>query len=164
MKLNELTVSPGSTHRRKIVGRFLMQYRDWYPPALRRRFGVRTTNLEGGMEVEGFYRTAWRFVRGLASELKHGQLSLKESWYSLDETEQRNVARAVTEIVQYIVVCMIVGVFGMLKDRKDIWGDKKKGLTFMQRLLRYGSLFASRERVELGSLAISPEMAQQTAK
>lgn len=150
--------------RRKIVGRFLMQYRDWYPPALRRRFGARTTNLEGGMEVEGFYRTTWRFIRGLASELRHGQLAIKEAWGALDETEQRNIYRASTEIFQYIVVCIIVGMFGMLKDRKDIWGDKKQGLTLLQRALRYGSLFASRERVELGSLAISPEMVQQTAK
>jgi hypothetical protein len=83
------------------------------------------------MEVEGFYRTTWRFIRGLASELRHGQLAIKEAWGALDETEQRNIYRASTEIFQYIVVCIIVGLFGMLKDRKDIWGDKKQGLTLL---------------------------------
>lgn len=152
--------------RRKILGRFIMQYRDWIPTALRYRFGKRTTNLEkqntihGGeqlfqlsAEVEGYYRTFGRFMYDLGKELRHGSFAIHQVWDDLDDYDRKNVRRAVGEIVQFGIVLLIVGAFGALKDRKDIWGDKNVApLTFFQRLLRYASYIATREKTELGVL------------
>lgn len=128
--------------RRTLWGRFLMQYRDWIPAQFRYRFGARTTNLEKGGDVEGYYRTAARFVTQIYQELKHGNANITQLWKELDDYDRRNVVRAVAEVSQWAAVCALVvllkGLDGDDKDRP--WA------------LRAAKYLATRERTELGAL------------
>ena len=144
-----------------------MQYRDWIPTALRYRFGKRTTNFdklntgfEYSAEVEGYYRTTARFIWETAQEIRKGQMTFMECWHSLDDYELRNIKRAIAEVGQFLVLMVIIGLIGALKNRKDIWGDKtEKPLTLFQKALRYISYAATREKTELGALIpINPLM------
>ena len=62
--------------RRLLWGRFVMQYRDFIPTAIRYRWGTKTTNLEKGDMVEGFYITAGKFFYEVYKELKDGNANL----------------------------------------------------------------------------------------
>lgn len=146
--------------RRKIIGRFIMQYRDWIPTALRYRFGKKTTNLEkqsglfeGVSEVEGYYRTFGRFLWECQKELRRGEVNLMQVWDALDEYEVKNIRRAIAEFAQFGILLLLIMGMGAIKDRKDIWGDKKVApLTFFQKALRYISYGLTREKTELGVL------------
>lgn len=125
--------------RRTIIGRFLMQYRDWIPAQFRYRFGVMTTNLEKGGKVEGYYRTSARFLKNIYSELKNGEKTLPQIWGQLEDFEKANIKRAVTEVSQYITLLIIAGLLkGGDKDRP--WLEKMVSYTL------------TREKTELGAL------------
>lgn len=127
--------------RRTLWGRFLMQYRDWIPAQFRYRFGARTTNLEKGGDVEGYYRTTARFVSQIYKELTQGGNNLTQLWKDLDDYDRRNVVRAITEVSQWIAVCALVVLLKGLDDDKDRpWA------------LRAAKYLATRERTELGAL------------
>lgn len=126
--------------RRTIVGRFLMQYRDWIPAQFRYRFGVKTTNLEKGDEVEGYYRTSARFVKMLYDEVAHGKATIGQVWRELEDNDKVNIRRAIGEVSQYL--CLI-GLLAFLK------GGDDKDRPWLEKMLAY---IATREKTELGSL------------
>ena len=127
--------------RRTLWGRFLMQYRDWIPAQFRYRFGVRTTNLEKGGEVEGYYRTTARFIYQVYKDVVKGQQTLTQVWSELDDYDRKNVVRARTELLQWLAVLALVSLLGRLDDDKDRpWA------------LRAAKYLATREKTELGAL------------
>lgn len=128
--------------RRTLWGRFLMQYRDWIPAQFRYRFGTRTTNLEKGGEVEGYYRTTARFVAQIYEEITHGNANITQLWKELDDYDRGNVVRAVSEIAQWTAVCALVALLNGL-------GGDDKDRPWAVRAARY---LATRERTELGAL------------
>jgi hypothetical protein len=125
--------------RRTIVGRFLMQYRDWIPAQFRYRFGAATSNLEKGGDVEGYYRTTGRFMQQLYNELKAGELNVKDAWSTLDDYQRANVKRTIAELIQYMVIVAIASILGgATKDR-----------SWARRMLSYAAV---RQKTELGAL------------
>lgn len=127
--------------RRTLWGRFLMQYRDWIPAQFRYRFGTRTTNLEKGGDVEGYYRTTARFVKQIYTDVIRGNANLTQIWKELDDYDRTNVVRAKTELVQWIAVCALVSLLKRLDDDKDRpWA------------IRAAKYLATREKTELGAL------------
>ena len=128
--------------RRTLWGRFLMQYRDWIPAQFRYRFGRRTTNLEKGGDVEGYYRTTARFVTQIYNELKIGNANLTQLWKELDDYDRKNVVRAISEVAQWAAVCALVTLL------KGLDGDDKD----RPWALRAAKYLATRERTELGAL------------
>lgn len=126
--------------RRTLWGRFLMQYRDWIPAQFRYRFGSRTSNLEKGGQVEGYYRTTARFMTQIWKDLRAGTLNLTQIWSELDDYDRKNIIRARAEIVQWIAVCALVSLL-----KRD--GDKDRPWAI--RALKY---LATREKTELGAL------------
>ena len=137
--------------RRMIWGRFLMQYRDWIPAQFRYRFGARTSNLEKGSEVEGYYRTTGRFAKQIYDELKHGEKTIGQVWDSLDDYERANVKRAVAEVIQLIVITAIASLLGGA-DKDRPWA------------LRVISYWATREKTELGALVPFIQMPNEMIK
>lgn len=127
--------------RRTIVGRFLMQYRDWIPAQFRYRFGAKTTNLEKGGEVEGYYRTSARFVKMLYDEVAKGESTIGQVWGELEDTDKANIKRAIGELAQFLCV---LGLLAFLKG-----GDEDKDRPWLQKMLLY---MATREKTELGAL------------
>lgn len=128
--------------RRTLWGRFLMQYRDWIPAQFRYRFGARTTNLEKGDIVEGYYRTTARFITQIYKDLTKGNANLTQLWKELDDYDRRNVVRAISEVSQWVAICALVAILnGLDGDDKDRpWA------------LRAAKYLATRERTELGAL------------
>ena len=126
--------------RRTIVGRFLMQYRDWIPAQFRYRFGAMTTNLEKGGKVEGYYRTSAKFIRDIYRELKNGEKTISQLWDKLDDFQRANIKRTITELAQYGVLLI---VWGLLK------GGDDKDKTWAEKMLKYT---VTREKTELGAL------------
>lgn len=126
--------------RRTIVGRFLMQYRDWIPAQFRYRFGAMTTNLEKGGKVEGYYRTSAKFIRDIYRELKNGEKTIPQLWRQLDDFQKANIKRTITELAQYGVLLI---VWSLLK------GGDDKDKTWAEKMLKYT---VTREKTELGAL------------
>lgn len=127
--------------RRTILGKFVMQYRDWIPAQFRYRYGSMTTNLEKGDIVEGYYRTVGRI---LAREWKNGNHSLSQILDSMTAYEKANVKRCGRELANLVALYIIVAIIkGMFKDK-----DKKK-LSWIQKALLY---MGQREKTELGAL------------
>lgn len=132
--------------RRVILGRFIMQYRDWIPAQFRYRFGSKTTNLNKGEGelVEGYYRTFGKFLLDIVSEIKNGESNIGALWENLEDYEKANIKRAVTEMLQLIGLYIIAG---LLKGVKD--GDDDKEHSWAINMLSY---LATREKTELGAL------------
>lgn len=137
--------------RRVIWGRFLMQYRDWIPAQFRYRFGARTSNLEKGGGVEGYYRTTGRFAKQIYDELKHGEKTIGQIWDSLDDYERANVKRATAEVIQLAVITAIASLLGGA-DKDRPWA------------LRVISYWATREKTELGALVPFIQMPNEIIK
>lgn len=126
--------------RRTILGRFMMQYRDWIPAQFRYRFGSKTHNLEKGGDVEGYYRTTWRFMGQLYNELKLGEKNLTQVWKDLSEYDRVNVVRAITEFGQWLGVLALASILKGGDDDDRPWA------------MRTLSYLAIREKTELGAL------------
>lgn len=137
--------------RRTIWGRFVMQYRDWIPAQFRYRFGAMTTNLEKGGEFEGYYRTSYRFLKQICSELKNGEQTIPQVWNDLSDTEKANVKRSIAEVLQLLAVYAIVDLLEG-NDKNRPWAVK------------YLSYLATREKMELGALVPFVQMPKEMIK
>lgn len=135
--------------RRLILGRFVMQYRDWIPAQFRYRFGSKTYNMEKGGYVEGYYRTSGKFIKQLYQELKNGEKNITQVWDDLSDYDKVNILRARNELIQWLGVVALVAILKGYDDEDNPWAV---------RTLRY---IATRERTELGALTpfmMVPEM------
>lgn len=126
--------------RRLILGRFVMQYRDWIPAQFRYRFGSKTYNQEKGGYVEGYYRTSGKFIKQIYSELKNGEKNIPQIWDDLSDYEKVNIKRAVTELAQWLAVTALVAMLKGYDDKDSPWA------------VRTFKYIATREKTELGAL------------
>lgn len=129
--------------RKYTWGRFVMQYRDWIPSALVYRFGEKHWSIEKEGYVEGYYRTAGRFIKQSYTELKNGEKNIKQLWSELSEPDKMRILRCRNEIIQYAcILAVALWLRGFLKnkDKKRYWA------------LQYISYMLSRETQELGAL------------
>lgn len=145
--------------RRWIIGRFILQYRDFIPAQYQYRFAKRSQHLTKGgksKDFEGYYRTYARFLKDCLKELKEGEFRLGQVWNQLDDWEKANVIRARAETLQLLFLYMIGMAINGLGDDDD---DKETAYVF--RLFNY---MIEREKTELGFLApVSPyTMAKET--
>ena len=134
--------------RRYIVGRFLLQYRDFIPAQYQYRFAKRSQHLTKGgksKDFEGYYRTYVRFLKDCLEELKAGEFRLGQIWNQLDDWEKANIIRARAETIQLLTLYMIgLAVHGLADD------DDDKETAYVFRLFNY---MIEREKTELGFLA-----------
>lgn len=125
--------------RRYAIGVVGMQYRDFMPPLIRARYGKAMSSLEGKRDTEGFYRTTGRFVWNIIKDLKNGQMNIMQEWNNLDDTQRRNIWRAITETGNII---FFMAVSALLK------GDSKER-PWAMRVLAY---LPTRMKTEIGAL------------
>lgn len=133
--------------RRRLWGRFIMQYRDWIPTQFRYRFGGMTSNLDTGEKFEGYYRTTLKFIYEVGKELKNGDKSIKQIFRELEDFQKANIKKATFEIAQYGILCALIAFL--------LGGSKDKDRSWLKKTL---SALALRERTELGAVAASPRM------
>lgn len=133
--------------RRRMWGRFLMQYRDWIPTQFRYRFGAMTTNLDTGEKFEGYYRTTGKFIWEVCKELNKGGKTLTQVFDQLEDFQKANIKRAVTELAQYGLVCLLAMLLTS--------GSKEKDRSWFKKAM---AALVLRERTELGAVALSWRM------
>lgn len=141
--------------RRVILGRFLMQYRDFIPAQFRYRFGAKTTNLEKGDMVEGYYRTTGRFLKGLYKEVIMGEKKLGQVIESLEDFEKANIKRAVFEVFQWLVICGLTSLLGGA-DKDRPWAERMLGYYFVRLRTETGAQVPFSMGKEMITLAKSP--------
>lgn len=135
--------------RRTIVGRMIMQYRDWIPAQFRYRFGAMTTNLNKGEEeiFEGYYRTSGRVLMRIFDELKNGEMTIGQVWDDLEDFEKANIRRTIAELSQYCALLVFSAILhGLGDDKKERMG------AIMAKTYSYASYITTREKTELGAL------------
>lgn len=134
--------------QRVILGRLLLQYRNWMKPQFNRRFQKAQLNLDTGDIEEGYYRTSIRILAGLL----RGQYQLGTVMNSLSDNEKYNIRRAITEMVQLCAVVILAEFIEWPDDKNRPWALK---------LAEYST---RRLEHELGTLAPSPIMLQEMLK
>ena len=129
--------------QRVILGRLVLQMRQWIIPQMMRRFQKKRMVIAIGKEEEGYYRTVAR----LAKDIWKSGFQITAEWHKLTTDDKRNLARATTEIIQASMVWLLAtGLASKHKDPDKIWAMK---------LAEY---LAYREAHELGFLAAGPTM------
>lgn len=134
---------------RVAVGRLLQQMRKWIIPQMMRRFEGKRTVADTGKEEEGYYRTFGRFIW----DLRKAQFNVVKEWDGLTFEEKANMRRATTELLQITALwLMLQFVNSGTKDPDRCWA------------LKFAEYMLNREVHELGFLAPTPLMAQETIK
>lgn len=136
--------------RTYILGRFIMQYRDFLPTALMMRFQSRRADVEGGNQYEGMYVSVAKLFRGMYQDLKNGEINVKNSWDKLLPDQQQNIRRVLMELSQFFSVVAL----GMLL--KGTGEDKKKKSWFR----KYVEYMLTREKTELGAMIPGPNISE----
>lgn len=136
--------------RRYILGRFGLQYRDFIPAQFQYRFAKRSQHLTKGKdkEFEGYYRTYYRFLKEVATELKAGEFRMGQIKESMEPWEWKNVVRARVETAQVLMLYLVGLAIKGLKNR-----EPEKQPKWYKMLLSYASMFTERFKTEWGSLA-----------
>lgn len=133
------------------VGRLVMLFRNYLVPSLRRRFGASSYSFDLDAEVEGYYRTAGRFLNQLRKDLKSGKLIVATRWNELTNTEKSNIKKALTETSIYLSLSLILAL-------SDAFGDDDKNRPWLKRFLTYE---LNRVHTELGALTPTPKLPQE---
>ena len=137
------------------LGRLLMQYRKWMKPSFNKRFQARQYNAITGKEEEGYYRTLLRF----ALELKRGQFQLASQWENLTTNEKANVKRAITEVIQFLIVSALVRFIDWEDDDNRPWVAKLAEYTTRRLKHELGSLVPGMSMVKELTKTVSTPMA-----
>lgn len=137
------------------LGRLLMQYRKWMKPSFNKRFQAKQYNTITGKEEEGYYRTLLRF----ALELKRGQFQLTAQWENLTTHEKANVKRAITEVIQFLVVSALVRFVDWGDDDNRPWAAKLAEYTTRRLKHELGSLVPGMSMVKELTKTVSTPMA-----
>lgn len=133
--------------KRLILGRAILQFRDWIKPQMNMRFEKAQYNMATGAWEEGYYRT---FAR-IAMECIRGQRRLGMLNENLTSTERANLRRAIFELMQFGAVWALSKMLS--------FGDKDKKRPWALKLIEY---MLNRERHELGFLAPQPTFLNET--
>ena len=113
----------GAIHR-YALGRMAMQFRQWMPAHYSRRFASAYYDAQLEQFREGYYRTSWRFMINLISDLRHAKFQLATRWSKLSDTEKRNLRRAGGEMTLWAILGILCSMMGHWKDRKGNWGER----------------------------------------
>lgn len=113
----------GAIHR-YAAGRLAMQFRQWMPAHYNRRFAG--TYYDATMEQwrEGYYRTFFRFSLNLMKDLKDSGFQIATHWNSLNQHEKANIRRALSEILIFYTLSLLISLGGPEKDKKGLWLDR----------------------------------------
>lgn len=133
-------VDRGDAHR-SVIGRLILQYRQWMPAYYMNRFKSKRYNLTTNQEEEGFYLTGAKFILGTLKDLKNLKFQLATRYKSLSNHEKSNLWKALSEVSLYYIIGLILSGWAGDDD------DEDRGILT---LLKY-NLY--RVRMELGASA-----------
>ena len=110
-------VDRGDIHR-NVLGRMVMQFRQWMPAFYTARFGKQRINVLTGETEEGFYNTYYKFLVGTIFDLRHLKSGIATRWSSLSNTQKVNVWKGLIESSLAMMLTLILRG-GMGKPDKD---------------------------------------------
>ena len=115
------------------LGRLALQFRQWMPAHYYRRFASTYYDARLDEHREGYYRTLGRFMLETMKDLRHLKFQLATNWSKLSSKEKSNIGRALTELISFGVLSLLISLLGPEKDRKGSWG--KRMLSYQLRRL-----------------------------
>lgn len=143
--------------RRTMLGKFLLQYRDWMRPAWNRRFQRTHYDVLLQQTREGYYQSGWRFTKQLYKDLRNGQLQIMKTFNSMTKEEQYNVKRCLFEVSQFTAVAVLYAILD-----GTLWKDRDKDdMNWAESMLKYT---LRRQITELGSVIPGPTMVSEGFK
>lgn len=125
---------------RNVLGRLIMQFRQWMPAFYMSRFKSSRLNVVTGEEEEGMYRTAANILFGTLQDLFHFKFSLLTRYKNLNKTQRANCLMALFE------VALLYAISGLL----HLGGGPDKDDPWLTSLLKYNGY---RLKMELGAAA-----------
>lgn len=105
-----------------MVGRFIMNLRQWMVEHYSRRYRKAHWDANLKREVEGFWRTYWRHLIGLASGIFHFESELALHREEMTVHQKANVRKARTEMI--VLACLYGLQFGLgapEDHKKEFW-------------------------------------------
>lgn len=113
-------IDKGALHK-YALGRMLMQFRQWIPEHVSRRFAKAQYNAQLDSWREGYYRTAFRFSQGLAKDLIKMKFQIATRWSELNSKEKANIKRALTELSIFSTIGLLIALMGGAEEHKGSW-------------------------------------------
>ena len=105
-----------------VLGRAALMFRKWMVPGINRRWGKLKYNHSSDSWVEGYYRTALRFLGNALKELKgKGFRSFSDQWGDLHPTEKANLKRTMLDILMLGTTIALVKALENMGDDDDDW-------------------------------------------
>ena len=111
-------VDRGDAHR-SVIGRLILQYRQWMPAYYMNRFKSKRYNLTTDQEEEGFYLTGAKFIWGTLKDLKDLKFQIATKYKSLSNHEKSNLWKALSEVSLYYVIGLILSNWAGDDDDED---------------------------------------------
>ena len=135
----------GDIHR-NVLGRLVMNFRQWMPSFYMDRFKSRRYKLATDTEEEGFYVTTAKFLFGTLKDLFTAKGNILKHFSELSDMEKSNLKKAGVEVAMlYLIGWILNGFLGMGglggPDKDDPW---------LANMLKY-NLY--RLKMELGAAA-----------
>lgn len=131
----------GMIHR-YAVGRLIMNFRQWMPAHYARRFRGAYYDPDLGEYREGYYISAWKFVRDCGKDLARAKIQWGTRWKELTESQQYNLRRAAAEVMVLAMLSASIALLGDYKDKKGNWA--------------YRELIYTLKRLEMETMASTP--------
>lgn len=129
--------------KKTVVGKLAFLYRSWIVSSYNRRMQASTYDVLMGEETEGYYRTLFRVLKNVATELRSG--SVATIMGNLTDTEKYNLKRAIAEISQFALTIIAYNLLS------GAWEDDDKN--WLQNFILYE---LRRMQTEVG--AVTPSM------
>lgn len=131
-------------YNQKVLGRFLMQFRQWMFGQYSRMFSRQYYDALTNTRKEGAYNSIWRFISNTAVDMKN--MGLKAGWENnhMSAEEKANAMVAWTQTGLFILICALISAMKGWKDDDDL----------AKRLMLYS---CNRLQMELGAQVPYPK-------
>lgn len=104
---------------RWVIGRMLMQFRQWMPAFYTSRFRNERINIVTGETEEGFYRTYFKFITGFIGDLFRLKFNFLTRFRNLTDSQKANVRMAFFESSLAILLLCLTKMKFMKPDKDD---------------------------------------------
>lgn len=131
----------GFLHR-YALGRLILNFRQWMPAHYSRRFNKRYYDAELQEFREGYYNTAYKFIKDCVKDLRNKKLDIGTRWNEMDDMEKYNLKRAIAEVTLLSIISAAIQILPDEKDKKGNWA--------------YRNMVYQLKRMEMETMASSP--------
>ncbi|WP_428743156.1 hypothetical protein [Tenacibaculum sp.] len=130
--------------QRNAVYGLIGQFRKWISDGVDRRFKKGDWSEFAEKDVEGNYRSTWKFMKALSSDLKQFNFDISSSWNELTEVQKANVRKTAFEAG--VFTATIAGLSLLAVAASGLDDEKDKGKL---QALRYSMYITNRLNTEL---------------